>query len=298
VSLLIGLLAGLSVAATFYTVVKPSGADVVRRRIEDMWAPTMIAADEEPFRTRVLKPLGEAMMRSFSRLLPQPLVSAVESRMQTAGMTASPLLFVVLWLTIGVFTPLVLLLLFSTGETDPMVAMLFFGWGAAGALLPWRMLNSKADARTKQIDKELPDVIDMIVTSVEAGLGMQQAMMTVADKFEGSVGIEFGRVLAETQLGRTRGEAMADMAVRTGSRDLTLFVRAVNQADEMGFAIGTVLRNQSHEIRERKEQSAREQAAKIPVKIIIPTTAFMLPTLFILILTPVILSAVEAFSAK
>jgi tight adherence protein C len=97
---------------------------------------------------------------------------------------------------------------------------------------------------------------------------MQHAMMTVADKFEGSVGIEFARVLAETQLGRTRGEAMADMAVRTGSRDLTLFVRAVNQA------------------------------ANIPVKIIIPTTAFMLPTLFILILTPVILSAVEAFSAK
>ena len=75
-----------------------------------------------------------------------------------------------------------------------------------------------------------------------------------------------------------------------------LFTRAINQAEEMGFSIGQVLRIQSREIRERKEQSAREQAAKIPVKIIIPTTLFMLPTLFILILTPVILQAIDAFS--
>ena len=160
---------------------------------------------------------------------------------------------------------------------------------------PRRWLQGKAAARTKSINKELPDAIDMIITSVEAGLGVQQAMATVAEKFKGPIGEEFGHVIAETNIGRPRSEALTDMAVRTGSRDVRLFVRAITQAEQMGISIGGVLRNQSSEIRERRRQEAMERAARIPVMMTIPTILLMLPTLFILILTPVCLNAMESF---
>ena len=298
-ALLAAVVAGAAVSTLFVAVMRPPGIDVLRARMQRLWAPEAAREQGDPFSARVLKPMGEAVMRSASRLLPQSLISAVETRIQTAGMTVSALPFVSVWLGVGVAVPGALLLLLAAfGALGTPLLMLLGAWAVFGGIFPWRILNGRAAARTKAIDKELPDVIDMIVTSVEAGLGMQQAMMTVSDKFKGTVGAEFGRVLAETQMGRTRAEAMLDMAIRTGSRDLMLFTRAINQAEEMGFAIGQVLRVQSREIRERKEQSAREQAAKIPVKIIIPTTMLMLPTLFILILTPVILQAIDAFSSK
>lgn len=297
--LLAAILAGATVSTLFVAAMRPPGVDVLRARMQRLWAPQTEREQDEPFSTRVLKPMGEALMRSASRLLPQSLVRAVELRIQTAGMTMPALPFVSVWLGVGVAVPGVLILLLAAlGALSTPFMLLLGAWAVFGGIFPWRILNTRASARTKAINQELPDVIDMIVTSVEAGLGMQQAMMTVSEKFQGTVGAEFGRVLAETQMGRTRGEAMLDMAIRTGSRDLMLFTRAINQAEEMGFAIGQVLRVQSREIRERKEQSAREQAAKIPVKIIIPTTMLMLPTLFILILTPVILQAVEAFKNK
>ena len=296
-ALLAAITAGAAVSTLFVAAMRPAGAGVLRARMQRLWAPQTESEQEDPFSARVLKPMSEAVMRSASRLLPQRLISAVEMRIQTADMTVSALPFVSVWLGVGVAIPAVLfILLTAAGAMSMPFLMLLGAWAVFGGIFPWRILSGRATTRTKQIDQELPDAIDMIVTSVEAGLGMQQAMMTVADQFVGSISIEFGRVLAETQLGRTRAEAMLDMATRTGSRDLMLFTRAINQAEEMGFSIGQVLRIQSREIRERKEQSAREQAAKIPVKIIIPTTLFMLPTLFILILTPVILQAIDAFS--
>lgn len=298
-AVLAALAAGAAVSTLFVAVMRPSGIDVLRVRMQRLWAPTTARERGDPFSDRVLRPMGEAVMRSASRLLPQRLIRAVEARIQTAGMSVSALPFVSLWIGAGVALPGALILVLAALGALSMPFMLLLGaWTIGGGILPWRTLNGRASARTKEIDQELPDVIDIIVTSVEAGLGMQQAMMTVSQQFVGTVGTEFGRVLAETQMGRTRAEAMLDMATRTGSRDLMLFTRAITQAEEMGFAIGTVLRVQSREIRERKEQSAREQAAKIPVKIIIPTTMLMLPTLFILILTPVILQAIDAFSGK
>jgi len=299
VALLAAITAGAAVSTLFVAAMRPAGAGVLRARMQRLWAPQTESEHEDPFSARVLKPMSEAVMRSASRLLPQRLISAVEMRIQTADMTVSALPFVSVWLGVGVAIPAVLfVLLTAAGAMSMPFLMLLGAWAVFGGIFPWRIRSGRATTRTKQIGQELPDAIDMIVTSVEAGLGMQQAMMTVADQFVGSISIEFGRVLAETQLGRTRAEAMLDMATRTGSRDLMLFTRAINQAEEMGFSIGQVLRIQSHEIRERKEQSAREQAAKIPVKIIIPTTLFMLPTLFILILTPVILQAIDAFSSQ
>ena len=293
---LVAVLAGVTVTVLFIGAFRPARSAAVRRRAERLWATAPVEPEEEPFATRVLRPMGGALLRSASALLPQTLVTSVEARLQTAGLRVSATQFLVRWLGFGLAPPVLLLaLILVAGSPERMTLLATGGWIAGGAYLPMAWLRRQADGRTKAINRELPDAIDMIVTSVEAGLGIQQAMMTVAEKFRGAVGEEFGRVVAETSIGRARSDAMLDMAVRSGSRDLMLFVRAMNQAEDMGISIGEVLRNQAAEIRERRQQYAREQAAKIPVKMTIPTVLLMLPTLFILILTPVILNALDSF---
>ena len=296
-SVLIALVAGLSVAALVVGVFQPSGASTtVRRRAERLWLPAPVQFDDDPFATRVIKPMVRALMRSGSRLLPQTLVSSVAAWLQTAGMAMSATQFVGRWLVFGVIPPLLFgAYMVTSGALETNYLMLLGAWLAAGVFGPRRWLQGKAAARTKSINKELPGAIDMIITGVEAGLGVQQAMATVAEKFKGAIGEEFGHVIAETNIGRPRSEALTDMAVRTGSRDVRLFVRAITQAEQMGISIGGVLRNQSSEIRERRRQEAMECAARIPVMMTIPTILLMLPTLFILILTPVCLNAMESF---
>ena len=295
-SALIAVLAGVSVTTLIVGLFRPTGAAAVRRRAERLLLPEPTVSADDPFATRVLGPILEAILRSTSARLPMTLVSSVGSRLHTAGMSVSATHFVARWLSIGVLPAVAFgAFLVVTGSTGRMNLMLLGAWLAAGGYGPWRWLGRRAESRTKAIDKELPDAIDMIVTSIEAGLGIQQAMMTVAEKFSGALAEEFSLVVAETRVGRTRAEAMAEMAARAGSRDLMLFVRAINQAEEMGIAIGEVLRNQASEIRDRRHQHAREEAAKIPVKMTIPTILLMLPTMFILILTPVILNAMASF---
>ena len=157
------------------------------------------------------------------------------------------------------------------------------------------MLRRRAQKRVKRIDKDLPDAIDLIITAVESGLGLQAAMMKVTEFIEGPISDEFSRSGHEVSLGRARDEALYAMGDRCGSRELRLFVRAVNEAEQMSISVSRVLRNQSSEIRERRRQRAREQANTIPVKIAIPTVLFIFPTLFLLILGPVALRVVEFF---
>ena len=198
-ALLAAITAGAAVSTLFVAAMRPAGAGVLRARMQRLWAPQTESEQEDPFSARVLKPMSEAVMRSASRLLPQRLISAVEMRIQTADMTVSALPFVSVWLGVGVAIPAVLfILLTAAGAMSMPFLMLLGAWAVFGGIFPWRILSGRATTRTKQIDQELPDAIDMIVTSVEAGLGMQQAMMTVADQFVGSISIEFGRVLAET----------------------------------------------------------------------------------------------------
>lgn len=296
-SILIALLAGLSVATLVVGVFQPSGVSAsVRRRAERLWLPGPVQSEDEPFARRVLRPMAESLMRSASRLLPRTLVTSIHQRLETAGLRVSPAQFIARWVMLGIVPAVAFsLFLVITGALSTMNLLMAGAWLGLGGYGPMRWLRLKAEGRTKVIDRELPDAIDLIVTSVEAGLSVQQAMMTVAEKFSGAIGEEFGRVIAETSIGRTRAEALTEMATRTGSRDLMLFVRAITQAEEMGIAIGGVLRNQSAEIRERRQQRAKEQAAKIPVKMTIPTILLMLPTLFILILTPVVLNAMDSF---
>ena len=143
--------------------------------------------------------------------------------------------------------------------TEPFPAGGFPDVPASVIVVPPVWLRGKVKRRMRAIDRALPDAIDLIVTNVEAGLGLQAALLAVADKMEGPIAVEFGRVVREVSLGRTGEEALLEMAARTGVADMQLFAHAIAQAERTGISIGRVLRSHARESRERRRQRRCER---------------------------------------
>jgi tight adherence protein C len=166
---------------------------------------------------------------------------------------------------------------------------------ALGYVLPNVLLKNAGDKREELMQNALPDAIDLLTISVEAGLGFDAAVSRVARNTTGPLAQEFARLLQEMQLGMGRSEAMRAMGERTTLADLRSFCLAMVQADSLGIPISRVLRIQSAEIRVKRRQRAEEKAQKVPVKILFPLIFFILPCLFIVILGPVILQLGDLF---
>ncbi len=295
--LLIALCAGTAASASLGALIqwqrRSSPSSRRLRRVASMGATDPLAPS---LFERLLRPLWRRVTAFFGRAMPPRLVAALEGRIVTAGLVMQREAFLRAWGVLALGVP-VLAFVFATarGFSSGQV-WLWLGLGAfLGAYIPWYWLATRAKSRSVDIDRSLPDVIDFIVTSVEAGVGMQGAMLNMARKFEGPLSEEFLQVVRETSLGRARDVALEAMAERCHSYDLSLFVSAIVQADQTGISISRVLRNQADELRDRRRQRAREQAAKIPVKMTVPTVALVFPTLFLLILGPVVLRAMELF---
>ena len=155
-----------------------------------------------------------------------------------------------------------------------------------GFLGPNMYLYQSAYDRTKKMQRELPDAIDLLTISVESGLGFDAALMQVAKNTEGPLAGEFSRCLQEMQLGMGRSDALRALGERNSMPDLRSFVSAMVQADAFGIPVGQVLRVQSNEIRVKRRQWAEEMAQKVPVKLTIPLIFCILPCLFIAVLGP------------
>lgn len=293
----LGLLAGLAVVLFLLALVRPGSVDVVQERIRRYGVES--EQDDEYAASifdRVVAPSFSWLIERVARYMPAQLTSNVAEHLEEAGWSVSASRFVSIWLSVGLLVPIALAaLVVGVGGNAGLLALLGL-WAALGAYMPWLLLRRRISARTAAVDRSLPDAIDLIVTSVESGLGLQAAMLKVAEHIEGPVGELFRDASREVSIGRSREEAMNAMAERSGSREMRLLVRAIVQAERMGISIGSVLRNQSGEIRERRRMAAREQANKIPVKMTIPTVLFIFPTLFIVILGPVVLSMLDSFS--
>jgi len=164
-----------------------------------------------------------------------------------------------------------------------------------GAYLPKMWLGGRVKGRQKAIGKSLPDAFDLIVTCVEAGLGLEAALARVAEKTPGPFGEELAICLREVSLGKLRREALKELAERTGVPDLTGFINAVVQAESMGTSIGTVLRVQAEQMRMKRRQRAEQQAHAAPVKMMFPLVLCLFPTLFIVILGPAGISIYHSF---
>jgi tight adherence protein C len=186
---------------------------------------------------------------------------------------------------------------------------LFAAWKPGGKLLwamflvvplllilgPTSMLNRKVEERAQEIRKRLPDVLDLLVISVEAGLGFEQALDRCVDAVPGPLTDEFARMLGEVRAGASRSDAMRNMEGRVNLPELRSFVLAIIQADTFGVSIGRVLRAQAEEMRLKRKQLAEEKAQKAPVKMLIPMVFCVFPALFVVVLGPAIINIMDAF---
>jgi tight adherence protein C len=150
------------------------------------------------------------------------------------------------------------------------------------------LLSSRITRRQKEIRKAMPDALDLLTICVEAGLGFDAAMQKVFEKWDNELARAFGRVIREIQLGKLRREALRDMATRLGVEEMTSFVAAVIQSEQLGVSMAHVLRIQSDQMRVRRRQMAEEEAHKAPIKMLLPMALLIFPSICIVLMTPAV----------
>ena len=253
---------------------------------------------DRPFGERVVTPLFSRLTRLGRRFTPNDQSARLRRKLDLVGNPPGwdsdrILAFKMLGLIVGGFVGVVLPLLFGN-----VVGAIVFGIGGAvlGLYLPNLILYQAAYTRSERIQRELPDALDLLVISVEAGLGFDAALAQVARNTTGPLAEEFFRVLQEMQLGTGRSDAMRALADRTDVDDLRGFITAMVQADAFGIPIANVLRIQAREMRIRRTQRAEEAAQKVPVKILFPLIFCIMPSLFIVILGPAVIQIIKSFS--
>jgi tight adherence protein C len=250
----------------------------------------------ETFSQRMLSPMATQFAAKLENLLPTTWITAIEDSLLRAGQPTSTQGFLVgASVCFGVCTLLGFMLVSSTGMSGGTGLILMAALAGMGAYLPKMWLGGRVKGRQKAIGKSLPDAFDLIVTCVEAGLGLEAALARVAEKTPGPFGEELTICLREVSLGKLRREALKELAARTGVPDLTGFINAVVQAESMGTSIGTVLRVQAEQMRMKRRQRAEQQAHAAPVKMMFPLVLCLFPTLFIVILGPAGINIYHSF---
>ncbi len=168
--------------------------------------------------------------------------------------------------------------------------------GALAYLIPGIWISGKGKERQTQARNQLPDVMDLMVVSVEAGLGLDAAMSRVADRLRGPMGENFARALHEISLGENRQKALQGITERLPIEEVRHFVTSLIQAEELGVSVSDVLRSQAGALKRFRRLRAEEHARKAPIKILFPMIIFIFPSLFVVILGPAFISIMEAFA--
>ncbi len=251
---------------------------------------------QQPFRERVLKPLFRSLLTTLGRFGLKQNQERLRVNLQLAGNPGNitPNMFIGLRMALAI-SLLVVVGLLVFGRLPFMQALMGTLIAAMiGYILPGIWLDRKIKERKKNILKALPDALDLLCISVEAGLAFDLALQRVAQKWDNELSREFQRVLQDIRLGRTRREALRDLVTRTGVEDVQTFVSAVIQADQLGVSMSKILRIQSDQLRVRRRQRAEEAAQKAPVKMLIPMVFLIFPALFVVILGPAVPRIMQA----
>lgn len=186
--------------------------------------------------------------------------------------------------------------LLSLGGASPVaVFFIVILFGAVGWIMPMFVLKKRVAHRLEQIDLEVPELVDLLVTTIEAGVGFAAALQTTARRVEGPLGEELRVALSEQGMGLTINEALRNMLGRANSQALRVFVQAILQGDTLGVSIGKIMRDLAVDMRKRRRQAAEERAQKAPTKIIFPLVLLILPALFIVCLGPIVVSFANGF---
>ncbi len=241
------------------------------------------------FGARVLEPIGVSIRESVRKVTPIGYVEQVKRKIVMAGNPPGfevdrLLVLKVVGSASGiVWVPFVYLGLGLTGLAAMLVAG--FLW-VISFLGPDLAIDNKIDARKHEIAMKLPDILDLLVISVEAGLGFEQALDRTANAVPGALSDEFRRMLQETRIGASRADALRALDERTDVPELRSFILAMLQADTFGVSIARILRTQADEMRIRRRLAAQEMAQKAPVKMLFPLTMCIFPAIFIVVLGP------------
>jgi tight adherence protein C len=252
-----------------------------------------------PFTERVIYPLARKLGEITLRFTPQNWISRINRRLELAGRSSKVdatvflTLQFIFGLLIGGFTFTLLKLL---GNNIPAGRVFLFTlvMTLLGFYLPHFQLSSSITNRQKQVRKDMPDALDLLTICVEAGLGFDAAMARVAEKWNSPLSMAFARVIQEVQLGKLRREALHDMQENIGISELTSFVAAIIQSEQLGVSMSKVLRVQADQMRVRRRQLAEEEAHKAPIKMLIPMAFLMFPSLLIILLAPAVLQIIKS----
>ncbi len=301
----------LAVAATFASVLV-GGTSAVSRAIERRRVSRTLRAlpaselgpDDLRSRTlaipvadRLLRPLGQRLTNTVRRMTPVAQLERFDAKLTRAGRPAGwdPARLAAIRLVGRVLLPV--LVYFGTrsiGLSTAQALVLALFAGLAMHLGPDALLDNMIGKRQDEIQRGLPDTIDLLTITVEAGLGFDSALDRVARSTEGPLGQELRRTVRDMQLGRPRAEALRGWADRVNLPELRTLVSSLIQAEEFGITMGDVLRSQATELRERRRQRAEEHAQKMPVKILLPLIFLILPSMFVVLVGPGVLDLVEA----
>ncbi len=255
--------------------------------IEQMTTPSVASPVNESVAERTVVPFTQTMLGLGRRLSPSDVVSRLQHRLDVAGnpkgMSPDQVLA---YKGLGLMGGALLGVLFGLRYGPVWVLVLGAGLAAAGFFLPDLLVYNTGLKRQDAIRKSLPDALDMLTISVEAGLAFDAALAQVARNSDGPLAGEFYRVLKEMQIGKARADAFTSLRDRTTVEELHQFIGAIVQADGQGIPIASVLREQAAEMRLKRRQRAEEAAAKVPVKILFPLVLCILPVMFIVIIGP------------
>lgn len=247
-----------------------------------------------PFTERVVFPAARRFGEIASRFTPQNAIQSTAKKLDLAGNPGrlDPTLFLSLQFLAALVFGGVLFLAFTLGQMQiPLGQRMLFTIGGVilGFYFPQLWLTSKINSRQSSIRKSLPDALDLLTICVEAGLGFDAAMAKVGEKWNSELSLAFARVIQEIQLGKIRREALRDMADRVGLPEMTSFVAAVIQSEQLGVSMAKVLRIQADQMRVKRRQRAEEEAHKAPIKMLIPMALLIFPSLMITLMTPAVL---------
>jgi tight adherence protein C len=253
----------------------------------------------QSFQERVIIPLLRQFGEMSTRFTPQNVLQDITLKLERSGRAG--------WMDASMFLSLrfvaaavlggIALLLFMapTAVQQPLSTAILYSIIAMvlGFFFPQLWLDEQIKKRQKEVQKAMPDALDLLTICVEAGLGFDAAMSNVAQKWDNELSLAFARAIREVQLGKVRRDALRDMADRIDLPDLTSFVAAVVQSEQLGVSMAKILRIQADQMRMRRRQIAEEQARQAPVKMLLPMVAFIFPSIFIVLMTPAVLRMMQ-----
>lgn len=290
-------LAGMGAARLAISGRGPRGASAA---FETLWDPEYDGPLElsTPLSARLLGPAADALARVGRAITPQDWLARMRRKTAYAGLGASAVESIlaakgVLTLAGAFLVPLAAA---AVGAKVGGVILWAVIGGGIGFLLPDAWVARRAERRQADIRRTLPETLDLLAISVQAGLGLEGAIELVSRKLPGPLGEELQRLLQETQLGTSRREALEKLRNRTDVHELSAFTLALVQADTIGSPIAEVLRSHAAEIRMLRRQRAREAAAKVPVKLLFPLLFGIFPALAIVVIGPAVVSIARSFA--